>query len=72
MTTKLWSILSTSPTNSNGELLDQSAAIIPFELYELVPGFILSTVAIFIFSKVGSLPTKEMNEEFESVQKSVI
>lgn len=57
LTVIFWSILT-----SNG--------IIP--LYEIVPGFIFFTIAIIIFSKIGSRPTKEMNEEFELVQKSAI
>lgn len=49
-----------------------SAGIIPFELYEIVPGFIFSSIAVFIFSKVGSRASKEMTEEFELVQKSAV
>lgn len=35
-----------------------------FTLYEIVPGFIFSLIAIFIFSKIGNKPTTEMIEEF--------
>lgn len=46
--------------------------IIPFVLYEIVPGFIFSSIAIYVFSKVGAKPTKEMTEEFEKVEKSAV
>ncbi|SEA91520.1 sodium/proline symporter [Thalassobacillus cyri] len=59
LTVIFWSLLST-------------AGIIPFELYELIPGFIFSTLAILIFSRVGSPPTKEMNKEFELAQQTNI
>lgn len=35
-----------------------------FTLYEIVPGFIFSLIAIFIFSNIGNKPTAEMIEEF--------
>ncbi|MFC2947648.1 sodium/proline symporter PutP [Virgibacillus sediminis] len=66
LTVIFWSILSTPP-----EGMEQSAAIIPFELYELVPGFFLSLIATFAFSKVGRKPSKEMLEEFEMMKKYI-
>ncbi|MGD6805120.1 sodium/proline symporter PutP [Rossellomorea vietnamensis] len=36
------------------------------ELYEMVPGFILATLAIIIFSKVGPQPSEEIKAEFDS------
>ncbi|WP_444684945.1 sodium/proline symporter PutP [Alkalicoccus luteus] len=36
-----------------------------FDLYELVSGFVISSLFIIIFSKVGAKPTKEMHDEFE-------
>ncbi|WP_157077251.1 hypothetical protein [Robertmurraya korlensis] len=50
----------------------QSEAIIPFSLYELVPGFFFSMLAIFLFSKIGPSPSKEMIEEFDLVKASNI
>lgn len=41
------------------------AKIIPFELYEIVPGFILSLIAIIVFSLIGSSPRKKIELEFE-------
>ncbi|MFA9396721.1 MAG: sodium/proline symporter PutP [Clostridiaceae bacterium] len=38
-----------------------------FDLYEIVPGFIFSIIAIVIFSLVTKEPSKEIVEEFESV-----
>ncbi|MGJ9457663.1 sodium/proline symporter PutP [Oceanobacillus sp. CF4.6] len=37
------------------------------DLYEMVPGFILSSLAIVVFSLIGKGPTKEMQEEFDKV-----
>ncbi|WP_067727053.1 sodium/proline symporter PutP [Oceanobacillus damuensis] len=37
------------------------------ELYEMVPGFILSSIAIVVFSLIGKGPTKEMQEEYDKV-----
>ncbi|WP_421383007.1 sodium/proline symporter PutP [Bacillus salacetis] len=36
------------------------------DLYEMVPGFILATIAVFIFSKVGPQPTEEMKAEYDA------
>jgi sodium/proline symporter len=52
--------------------MDQPTALIPFYLYELVPGFFLSLLSIFIFSKIGSTSSKEMIEEFDLVKTSHI
>ncbi|PAQ13630.1 sodium/proline symporter [Bacillaceae bacterium SAOS 7] len=72
VTVILWSLLSTPPVGADGVKLAQSEAVIPFYLYELLPGFVFSTVAILIFSKIGSAPSKEMVEEFDSVKMSSI
>jgi sodium/proline symporter len=72
VTVILWSLLSTPPMGADGLRMDQSAAVIPFYLYELVPGFFLSLITIFIFSKLGSSPSKEMVEEFDLVKASNI
>ncbi|WP_010647712.1 sodium/proline symporter PutP [Oceanobacillus massiliensis] len=37
------------------------------ELYEMVPGFILSSIAIIGFSYIGNGPTAEMLEEYDKV-----
>ncbi|MCU1715942.1 sodium/proline symporter PutP [Pseudomonas sp. 5P_3.1_Bac2] len=38
-------------------------------LYEIVPGFILATLAILIFSKIGSGPTPSMLQRFAEAEK---
>ncbi|MGF7184691.1 sodium/proline symporter [Desulfitispora alkaliphila] len=43
-----------------------------FELYEIVPGFILSAIAIYLVSLNGKEPKPEVIEEFNSVEKSNI
>jgi sodium/proline symporter len=42
-----------------------------FGLYEIVPGFILASLAIFIFSKLGGKPSDKMKETFEVVDKEM-
>lgn len=44
----------------------------PFELYEIVPGFILSLLAIFIVSKLDKEPDKDILETFDKVDNSRI
>jgi sodium/proline symporter len=39
--------------------------IIPFELYEIVPGFFLALIAIVIFSLIGNQPGKVIEEQYE-------
>lgn len=72
VTVILWSLLSTPLVGADGVKLAQTEAIIPFYLYELVPGFVFSALAIFIFSKIGSSPSKEMVDEFDVVKASNI
>lgn len=72
ITVILWSLLSTPPIGPDGVKLAQSEAFIPFYLYELVPGFVFSLLAIFVFSKIGPRPSKEMVEEFDVVRVSNI
>ncbi|WHH61761.1 sodium/proline symporter PutP [Petroclostridium sp. X23] len=43
-----------------------------FDLYEIVPGFILSVIAIVIVSLLDKQPSKEIQDEFESVGVSKI
>lgn len=43
-----------------------------FELYEIVPGFILASAAIIIFTLLDKEPSKEVQDEFESVRTSQI
>ncbi|WP_343798572.1 sodium/proline symporter PutP [Bacillus carboniphilus] len=63
VTVVVWKLLSTPTTNEAGEVIKE--AVIPFSLYEIVPGFILATVAILIFSYVGKEPNKKMENEFD-------
>ncbi|MBK1674001.1 sodium/proline symporter [Ectothiorhodospira shaposhnikovii] len=41
-----------------------------FDMYEILPGFILATLAIFLFSRVGKGPTEDMKREFDEVQRA--
>ena len=43
-----------------------------FDLYEIVPGFVFSLVAIYVFSMLSKKPSKEIEEEFDSVNTSNI
>lgn len=42
-----------------------------FELYEIVPGFIISMLAIVLFSILQKEPSKEVVEEFNQVDKDI-
>ena len=44
----------------------------PFELYEIVPGFIFSLLAILIVSKLDKEPDREILETFDKVNQSKI
>ncbi|MFL8935417.1 sodium/proline symporter PutP [Rossellomorea oryzaecorticis] len=39
-----------------------------FDVYELLPGFIFASIAIMVFSFVGNGPSKEVQEEFDTVK----
>ncbi|MGM0876028.1 MAG: sodium/proline symporter PutP [Bacillota bacterium] len=65
-TVVIWKILSTPETNAAGEVIQE--AVIPFSLYEIVPGFILAWIAIMIVSLVTEAPSKEIEEEFEQAK----
>ncbi|MGM0677763.1 MULTISPECIES: sodium/proline symporter PutP [Ectothiorhodospira] len=39
-----------------------------FDMYEILPGFILASLAIILFSRVGKGPTEDMLREFDQVQ----
>ncbi|WP_085524206.1 sodium/proline symporter PutP [Tuberibacillus sp. Marseille-P3662] len=41
--------------------------VIPSDLYELVPGFILAVLAIWIVSLLDKEPSKEIQDEFKSI-----
>lgn len=43
-----------------------------FDVYEILPAFILASITIFAVSLLGKKPSKEIEEEFESVEKSAI
>jgi sodium/proline symporter len=42
-----------------------------FDLYEIVPGFLFSSIAIFIVSLLDKKPCKEVLEQFEKVQQKL-
>lgn len=41
-----------------------------FDLYEIVPGFILSSIAILLITRMDREPAPEIQEEFDRVQQS--
>jgi len=41
-----------------------------FDLYEIVPGFILGLIAIVVFSYVGAEPSSEITDEFDRAVRS--
>ena len=43
-----------------------------FDLYEIVPGFLLASIAIIVFSLMDKEPSKEIQDEFDSVKTSSI
>lgn len=43
-----------------------------FGLYEIVPGFVLSLLAIYVISLLGKAPAKDIQETFDAVGKSRI
>ncbi len=43
-----------------------------FDLYEIVPGFIISIAAIVIISLIDNEPSKEITDEYDSVETSEI
>lgn len=43
-----------------------------FDVYEILPAFIFASITIFVVSKLGKEPSKEIEEEFDSVQKAEI
>ncbi|MCF6411465.1 sodium/proline symporter PutP [Pseudalkalibacillus salsuginis] len=59
VTVVLWKTLSTPPAGA-----EQTEAVIPFALYEIIPGFILATIAIIIVSLMGKGPKQEVKDEF--------
>ncbi|WP_043310130.1 sodium/proline symporter PutP [Pseudomonas sp. ML96] len=38
-------------------------------LYEIIPGFILGTIAILVFSRIGNAPTASMLQRFDEAEK---
>jgi sodium/proline symporter len=62
-TVVIWKLLSTPTLDAAGNVIDP--AVIPFELYEIVPGFILATLAIIIVSVLTGQPSKEIQDEFD-------
>lgn len=42
-----------------------------FDLYEIVPGFLISFILIFIFSYIGKEPSEEVIKEFDSVMQKI-
>ncbi|MCA1032911.1 sodium/proline symporter PutP [Bacillus timonensis] len=65
-TVVIWKLLSTPKLDEAGEVIKE--AVIPFSLYEIVPGFIFAFVAIVIVSLVTPKPSDEILEEFEQAK----
>jgi sodium/proline symporter len=42
-----------------------------FDLYELAPGFLFSSLAIIIISLIGKAPSKEVQEEFSKYRSEL-
>lgn len=42
-----------------------------FDMYEIVPGVIFATVAIFVVSKLGSLPDEEIQAQHQRMLKNL-
>ncbi|HSX71633.1 MAG TPA: sodium:proline symporter, partial [Pseudomonas sp.] len=38
-------------------------------LYEIIPGFILATLAIVVFSRIGNAPSAAMNKRFDEAEQ---
>lgn len=66
VTVVVWKILSTPQLNEAGEVIKE--AVIPFSLYEIVPGFILAWIVAMVVSLVTEAPSKEIEEEFEQAK----
>jgi sodium/proline symporter len=69
VTVVVWKKLSTPVLGAAGEVIKE--AVIPFSLYEIVPGFILAWVAIVVFSSLDREPSNEILVEFEEARKEV-
>ena len=69
VTVVVWKQLSTPVLNSAGEVIKE--AVIPFNLYEIVPGFLLASIAIVLVSVITTQPKKEIQDEFDKVNAYV-
>ncbi|MBM6616259.1 sodium/proline symporter PutP [Bacillus suaedaesalsae] len=68
VTVVVWKILSTPELNEAGEVIKE--AVIPFSLYEIVPGFILAWIAIMVFSLLDREPSEEIKAEFDEAARA--
>jgi sodium/proline symporter len=66
VTVVVWKLLSTDKLNEAGEVIRE--AVIPFSLYEIVPGFIIATIAVYVVSLVTEAPSQEIQDEFEKAK----
>ena len=69
VTVVVWSKLSAPVTDAAGEMIRE--AVIPFSLYEIVPGFVLATIVAVIISLVTEAPSQEIQDEFDEVKASL-
>ena len=67
LTVIIWSQLSIPPQG-----MGQQAAVIPFYLYEIVPGFLFSWISIVVVSLAKNTVSQEIIDEFDSVNTSEI
>ncbi len=43
-----------------------------FQIYEIIPGFVLSSLAIIVVSLLTKAPSKEIVDEFDSIKTAQI
>ena len=41
-------------------------------LYEIIPGFILATLAILVFSRIGNGPSAAMSQRFDKAEQEYL
>ncbi|MDP5274280.1 sodium/proline symporter PutP [Chengkuizengella sp. 2205SS18-9] len=66
-TVVIWKMLSTPKLNDAGVVIQE--ATIPFDLYEIVPGFIFGFFAIVIVSLIGKAPDSSIASNFNKMEK---
>ncbi|WP_160644453.1 sodium/proline symporter PutP [Chengkuizengella marina] len=65
-TVVIWKLLSTPELDDAGVVIKEE--MIPFELYEIVPGFILGFITIVVVSFIGKKPESSIIDHFEKME----